>query len=103
LLEYNPETNDYRGIVPAQPKFYTLTGLPVFRGVGRWGTDILALSTHSFLIINAGGNGELSSLVDPLTKTVARIDQKIGDKELKNALVDVLLSVYEIDILNLIR
>lgn len=86
------DTDYESGISPAEPRFYTVSGLPVFSGVGRWATRIIALSTDKFLIINITGSG-WTSILDPLTKTVAKTDQKVDEGELKNLLKEVICSL----------
>jgi hypothetical protein len=79
-------------ISPIKPSSYTISGLPIFPGKGRWETNIVALSTNKFLIINISGSG-WTEILDPLTKTVIRTDQKVEDEKLKNALKDEICSL----------
>ncbi len=58
-----------QGAKTAVPSFYTETGLSVFAGIGRWKTDIVALSHDQFLLVNITGSGETADL-DPLVKTI---------------------------------
>ncbi|MBX4198462.1 hypothetical protein KW782_03960 [Candidatus Parcubacteria bacterium] len=69
----------------AMPNFGTASNLPVFSGTGRWKTNIIALSSNTFLVINITGSGYTDAL-DPFTKTVTADKQSINSKELSNAL-----------------
>jgi len=89
------ETDYESGVLPTEAGAYTISGLPIFSGVGRWATRIVALSTDKFLIINITGSG-WTRILDPLTKTVIKIDQKVEDKEVKKILVEEILSLEEI-------
>jgi hypothetical protein len=86
------DTDYESGISPAEPRFYTVSGLPVFPGVGRWATRIIALSTDKFLIINITGSG-WTRILDPLTKTVAKTDQKVDEGELIKILKEEICSL----------
>ena len=86
------DTDYESGISPTEPSSYTISGLPIFSGVGRWATRIVALSTDKFLIIKITGSG-WTGILDPLTKTVVKIDQKINEEELKNLLKEEICSL----------
>ena len=67
--DYN--TDGKQGVYPVEPKFYTSGNFPVFDGIGRWKTNIVAISHNKFLIINMTGGGFTEPL-DPLTKTIGK-------------------------------
>jgi hypothetical protein len=79
-------------VFPAEPSFYTISELPVFRGTVRWATNIVVLSINKFLSINITGSG-WSKIVDPLTKTVVKKDQEVSEGKLKDSLKEEICSL----------
>ncbi len=55
----------------ATPEMYTNSGLPVFRGTGRWATYIIPLSHSTFLKLNIGGSGN-SKPLKALAETIKK-------------------------------
>lgn len=58
-----------QGPKAAELLFNTNSGFPVFAGLHRWKTDVVALSHSQFLLVNITGSGETSAL-DPIVKTL---------------------------------
>ena len=67
--EYN--TDGKQGTFPIEPQFYTAGNLPVFAGISRWKTNVVALAQDKFLLVNITGSGFTDPL-DPLTKTIRK-------------------------------
>lgn len=69
--------------------FYTVSGLPVFNQIVRFGHyNVVCLSPNRFLEIEANLTLTSNDILDTLTKTVVRTDQKIDDKEFKPILIE---------------
>lgn len=58
-----------QGPKAAELLFNTNSGFPVFAGVHRWKTDVVALSHTQFLLVNITGSGETTAL-DPIVKSI---------------------------------
>lgn len=58
-----------QGPKSAELLFNTNSGFPVFAGVHRWKTDVVALSHTQFLLVNITGSGETTAL-DPIVNTL---------------------------------
>lgn len=91
LAEYiENETPD--GISVATAEAYTVSGLPIFYGTGRWATIIVPLAADKLLVANIGGTGWTNALY-PLVETIAGTHEKIEDAKINNALKEEICSL----------
>jgi len=72
LMEWDPEQTGRLRVEEAKPLRYLFPNVPVFQGIGRWQTYIVALTHTSFLRFNITGGGNTKPL-DDLLKTVRKI------------------------------
>jgi len=81
------DTDGYQGIEPVEPIFYTLSDFPVFEGIRRWKTNIVAISDGKFLIVNVSGGGFTADL-DPFTQTITDPDEKVDDEIVRELFIE---------------
>lgn len=81
MSDVNSDSNS--GTKKAVPIFYTADNLPVFRGVGRWKTNIVPISKGNFLLVNITGSGYVK-ILDPFTKSISESDTNVSLTEINN-------------------
>lgn len=84
-----------------EPKFYTVGGLPVFDLWIRFGhINFVCIPPSSFLMVqtvNPMGDGQFADgALDPITKTIAKIDSKVDKKTLEQAFIDILMATVNL-------
>jgi len=86
--DYDTDSPDLGiGVEPVEPIFYTLSDFPVFEGVRRWKTNIVAISDEKFLIINEGGGGFIA-LLDPFTQTITDPHKKVDEEMVRELFIE---------------